>query len=146
MDKILVKTAEFGEIYQNDKGEYSLTDKQLYELLEKNGLPNAKEVLKTVNDAKANIALEGYKFLAAKAKETKEDQFISFGTGNNRIDLGFLAEHQVTIPAKQGETPRTETRYGYCTYKEYHKVPDAWKRDGGDLAKLSEEMEKAMTK
>ena len=146
MDKIIVKTKQFGEISQNDKGEYLMTDAQKYEQLEKRGLENAKEVVKAVQKATEALSLDVYQFLGEKVKETKQDQFMSVGTGNNRIEYGVLTSKEINIPVKEGEAPRSETRYGYCTYKEQHKVPDAWKREDGPLAKMANEIEAVMKK
>ena len=143
MDKIEVDSP-FGKISQTDNGDYLMTDSQLYSEYEKRGLENAKEVLKAVDKTKQSFAKDVYQFLGEKVKESKQDQFLTAGTGNNRVEYGMLATKDINIPARDGESPKTETRYGYCTYKEQHKIPDAWKKDDGFLAKLSKEIENLM--
>jgi len=143
MDKKEVDSP-FGKIAQTDNGDYVMTDSQVYEQFEKHGLENAKEVLKTVEKTKQAFAQDVYKFLGEKVVETKTDQFLTAGTGNNRYEYGILASKEINIPARDGEAPKTEVRYGYCTYKEQHKIPDAWKKDDGFLAKLSDDIEKAV--
>ena len=144
MDRKIVKTKEFGEIAQQDDGSYVMTDAQLYDQFEKRGLENAKEVIKTVRKVREDFALDAYRFLGQKVKETKEDQYLVAGTSPDRYEFGVLAKKEVNIPSHEGEPVRRETRYGYCTYKKVEKVPDAWKKDGGELAKLSAEIEAMM--
>ena len=144
MDRKIVKTEQFGEIAQNDDGTYVMTDAQLYDNFEKRGLENAKEVMKTVRRVREDFALDAYRFLGEKVKETKEDQFLTCGTSPDKYEFGMHAKKEVTIPGREGEPVRKEMRYGVCTYKKVEKVPDAWKREGGELAKLADEIEALM--
>lgn len=144
MDRKIVKTKEFGEIAQNDDGTYVMTDAQLQENFEKRGLENAKEVMKAVRKAREAFALDAYRFLGEKVKETKEDQYLVCGTSPDKYEFGMQAKKEVNIPGREGEPVRKEVRYGYCTYKKVEKVPDAWKKDGGELAKLADEIEALM--
>ena len=60
MEKKTIKTEAFGEIAQNEKGEYIITDAQLYNLMQsKYGVENAKTVFKTVEKAKQDFAVDG---------------------------------------------------------------------------------------
>jgi len=141
MDKVVVKTKAFGEISKLENGNFSMTDKQVFEALESRGLPNAKEVLKAVRAAKEKFAADVYEFLGGELKKTKEDQCLIAGTGDNRFEFGLEVKREVNTPGRQGEAPATLTKYAYATYKEQHKIPEAWKKADGQLAKLAEEVE-----
>ena len=82
MDKVTVKTKQFGEISKLDNGNFSMTDAQVYAQLEECGLPNAKEVMKTVKAAKEKFAAKAYEFLGEQLKDTLEDQTLVAGTGD----------------------------------------------------------------
>ena len=102
MEKKTVKTEQFGEIAQNEKGEYVITDAQLYQLFQtKYGVENAKTVFKTVDAAKQAFAVDAFKFLGNLVKSEKTDQTLVAGTGNNRITMTVQAKTEVTIPNRE---------------------------------------------
>jgi len=146
MEKKTIKTEAFGEIAQNEKGEYIITDAQLYNLMEsKYGVENAKTVFKTVEKAKQDFAVDGFLFLGEKVKKEKTEQTLIAGTGNNRITLIVQPKTEVTIPNREpGKPPVRETRYGVCVYREQHRIPETYKADDGVLKKLADEIEKAV--
>ena len=146
MDKVTVKTKQFGEISKLDNGNFSMTDAQVYAQLEECGLPNAKEVMKTVKAAKEKFAAKAYEFLGEQLKDTLEDQTLVAGTGDNRFEFGLDVSREVNTPGKQGEAPQRIVKYAYATYKEQHRIPDAWKKNDGYLAKLADEVEALVDK
>jgi len=146
MDKVTVKTKQFGEISKLDNGNYSMTDSQLIAALEARGLPQAKEVLKTVRAAKEAFTKDAIELLGGEMKKTLEDQCLVAGTGDNRIEISIDVSREVNTPGKQGEAPQRITKYAYVTYKEQHKVPEAWKKTDGQLAKLADEIEALVAK
>lgn len=147
MEKKTVKTP-FGEIAQTEDGQFHITDEQWYKILENTyKLPNAKETLMAVNDAKLAFAKDGYTFLADEVVRTKttEEVSLNVGTGNNNILLRLNPKGTVTKPSSQkGVPPTHETCYGICRYTEQHVLPASWKKDDGFLREIADRIEKAI--
>lgn len=139
VEKIKVKT-KFGEFTETKPGQFSGTNQALYDLMEKNGVPDAKNTLAAVMngyiDSAADLA-EG--FLKDQVIETGEQAQVRLGTGAIRLTSGLNGQQTVKNP----NTGEEHVAYGNPFVRIGMKVPAKMRAEGGRYDIVSNDIEKA---
>lgn len=116
--------------------------KEKYEIPEK-----ALNALKVAQD---EMIKHGYLFAADKVCKTHEPVTVQFGVGDGRIDVqakGKTESPEIkVVDGKMIRTGNTVLKYGGCKVTIRKKVPTAFLKDGGDMAKASAKIEKSLSK
>lgn len=114
----------FGELSVEDHV-ISMSQSQLIDAYEQNGLPNAKETLKAVDAARDKIVEKAGVFLSEQVKKDLQPWTLKAGQKNDRIKLTLKPEGTVTIPGRNGEAPKQEVRYCPVDFRTASKAPTA---------------------
>ena len=112
----------FGELpYEN--GVISMSNSQLMAEYEKRGLTNAAAVCDALNDVKSKVQKDMIMFAGKQALKTLEPCTFKAGLKANRFEVTVKPEQKITLPGRNGEPAKTDTRYGVVVIKANNKVP-----------------------
>lgn len=137
--KVKIDT-KFGEVTQTAPGIFTTSNQVLYDLLEKNGVPDAKNTLTAVMDGYIDTAAQvAEEFLKDQIIKTGEQAQIRMGTGAIRLTSGLNGHQEVKNP-KTGELHQS---YGSPFIRIGMKVPPKMRAEGGRYDLISKDIEKA---
>ncbi len=129
-DKEMVTIEGLGEVEvlkhssfdKNDNvvaGVLTMSQKNLDKFYEENGIPDAKKVFSTIEDARAKLVETAVTALKPRVLEEKNDWELRAGTGNQRIVVGIDATKNI----RNVQTGETSTKYGSVYVRMSAKAP-----------------------
>ena len=129
-----------GTITRNTNGEFTMSNADLLKFYEDHGIPQAKDVFGKIHDAQSDLVVAGAQFLKDHVIADKRDCVLKAGIGADRVTISQrdVVEHNNPL------TKEKIVRYGETSVKFNSKIPAPLKAADGPLAKIEEEVAKAL--
>lgn len=138
--KKMIEVKGIGEVEQVNANKYKIDNKGVDKFYEANGVPNYRDLRKTLDNVKDTLVVTAIEnLLKDKVLETKEAQTFQAGTGSGRMDI--VLENKVT--RKHPQTKEYYDTYGVVKTREYYKSPFKPSDKSGLFQRLSDEIKKA---